>query len=152
MRVSAPSTRCSARSAPHCRLLAHRSCRSSAPQTSPPPCSTAQVAFASSSSGTSSQPRLARRAVVLASLSSHPFAAMAGAATSTKDLLIVGPGVLGAYAGKLWSEHFKGSKVVGQTNTTNNHHRWVPGTKVTQLPAVPKTLVPVLLSAHGTSP
>lgn len=37
------------------------------------------------------------------------------------ELLIVGPGVLGSYLGKLWID--KGGSVTGRTNTTNNHPR-----------------------------
>jgi hypothetical protein len=48
---------------------------------------------------------------------------MAAAGAGSKDLLIVGPGVLGAYAGKLWKEAFPSSTVVAQTNTTNSHER-----------------------------
>jgi len=39
------------------------------------------------------------------------------------DLLIVGPGVLGAYAGWLWKQSHPGAQVLGLTNTTNNHER-----------------------------
>lgn len=49
------------------------------------------------------------------------------AAASSKDLLIVGPGVLGGYAGKLWTESFPEATVVAQTNTSNSHERWVVG-------------------------
>lgn len=47
------------------------------------------------------------------------------AATGPHDLLVVGPGVLGGYAGKLWREAFPGSTVIGVTNTANNHERCV---------------------------
>lgn len=55
-------------------------------------------------------------------------AAAAGASNSAKapashDLLIVGPGVLGSYLGKLWLEQHPGATVVGQTNSANNHDR-----------------------------
>jgi hypothetical protein len=49
--------------------------------------------------------------------------AMAAAGASSSDLLIVGPGVLGSYAGKLWRESFPGVTVVAQTNTTASHDR-----------------------------
>lgn len=39
------------------------------------------------------------------------------------DLLIVGPGVLGSYAGKLWKEMHPDASVVAQTNTADNHDR-----------------------------
>lgn len=55
-----------------------------------------------------------------------PVVMAAGAGAShPKDLLIVGPGVLGGYAGKLWKDANPGASVFGQTNTTNNHERWV---------------------------
>ena len=41
-------------------------------------------------------------------------------------LLIVGPGVLGAYLGKLWAEDHPDATVTGQTNSTTNHHRHAP--------------------------
>lgn len=43
---------------------------------------------------------------------------------SSNGLLIVGPGVLGSYVGKLWLDQFGAGTVVGQTNTTNNHDRY----------------------------
>lgn len=51
--------------------------------------------------------------------------AMAAAGASSHDLLIVGPGVLGSYAGKLWKESFPDATVVAQTNTTGSHDRCV---------------------------
>ena len=59
-----------------------------------------------------------------------PAAAQAGnnggsaAGASGQDLLVVGPGVLGSYVGRLWLEAFPGGTVVGQTNTTSSHERW----------------------------
>ncbi len=50
-------------------------------------------------------------------------AAAAAGGGSQHDLLIVGPGVLGSYAGKLWKESFPDSTVVGQTNSTDKHDR-----------------------------
>jgi len=44
-------------------------------------------------------------------------------ATGGDDLLVVGPGVLGGYAGKLWLEEHPSSTVVGLTNTEENHPR-----------------------------
>jgi len=40
-----------------------------------------------------------------------------------QSLLIVGPGVLGSYAGKLWKDAHPGASVVGLTNTSTNHER-----------------------------
>ena len=42
----------------------------------------------------------------------------------SKDLLVVGPGVLGSYVGMLWQQRNPGATVVGQTNSTANHHRY----------------------------
>ena len=39
----------------------------------------------------------------------------------TPRLLIVGPGVLGSFAGTLWLEKYGAGTVVGQTNTTSSH-------------------------------
>ena len=44
-------------------------------------------------------------------------------AHSPHDLLVVGPGVLGGYLGKLWKDAHPDSSVVGLTNTANNHDR-----------------------------
>jgi hypothetical protein len=46
-----------------------------------------------------------------------------GKQPSSYDLLIVGPGVLGSYVGKLWLDDHPDVTVVGQTNTTSNHDR-----------------------------
>ncbi len=51
--------------------------------------------------------------------------AKASATGISQDLLIVGPGVLGGYAGKLWRESFPSSRVVAQTNTDGSHERHV---------------------------
>ncbi|KAI8465729.1 MAG: hypothetical protein J3K34DRAFT_525149 [Monoraphidium minutum] len=48
---------------------------------------------------------------------------MAAAGASGSDLLIVGPGVLGSYAGKLWLESHPGATVVAQTNSDASHER-----------------------------
>jgi hypothetical protein len=51
-------------------------------------------------------------------------AVMAAAAPGgSRDLLIVGPGVLGSFAGKLWKELHPDANVVAQTNTASNHAR-----------------------------
>lgn len=42
-------------------------------------------------------------------------------AASSNRLLIVGPGVLGSYLGKLWVDENGAGSVVGQTNSTTNH-------------------------------
>ncbi|KAH8945874.1 hypothetical protein BDL97_12G064400 [Sphagnum fallax] len=41
--------------------------------------------------------------------------------TKEKDLLVVGPGVLGSLIATIWLQQNAGCKVVGQTNTTNHH-------------------------------
>jgi len=82
-----------------------------------------------------SLPATAPRAFVAASSSAAPasrlwarrsaIVAMAAVGASGNDLLIVGPGVLGSYAGKLWKESFPNTTVVAQTNTTGSHERCV---------------------------
>ncbi|KAF8059377.1 hypothetical protein HT031_005182 [Scenedesmus sp. PABB004] len=49
--------------------------------------------------------------------------AMAAADGGERDLLIVGPGVLGSYLGVLWREAFPGAAVTAQTNSDANHER-----------------------------
>ncbi|KAL4418741.1 hypothetical protein ABPG77_006414 [Micractinium sp. CCAP 211/92] len=44
-----------------------------------------------------------------------------GEGASSNCLLIVGPGVLGSYLGKLWVDSNGAGSAVGQTNSTNNH-------------------------------
>lgn len=44
-----------------------------------------------------------------------------GEGSSSNRLLIVGPGVLGSYLGKLWVDSNGAGSAVGQTNSTNNH-------------------------------
>ena len=60
------------------------------------------------------QPRARAAVIVAAAMGSH-------------DLLIVGPGVLGSFAGKLWKEAHPQAQVVAQTNTASNHERWARG-------------------------
>ena len=48
-------------------------------------------------------------------------AAAASDGASSNRLLIVGPGVLGSYLGKLWVDQNGAGSVVGQTNSTTNH-------------------------------
>jgi nucleoside-diphosphate-sugar epimerase len=50
-------------------------------------------------------------------------AAAASAAPSSRRLLVVGPGVLGAYAGLLWRQAFPDAEVVAQTNSSERHPR-----------------------------
>jgi len=50
-------------------------------------------------------------------------AAAAAPRSSSRRLLIVGPGVLGANAGRLWRAAFPGAEVVAQTNTDERHAR-----------------------------
>lgn len=59
--------------------------------------------------------------LLVAALSGMAAADGGGAAASSNRLLIVGPGVLGSYLGKLWIDGHGADTVVGQTNTTNNH-------------------------------
>lgn len=49
--------------------------------------------------------------------------------TQAEDLLIVGPGVLGSYAGMLWQQHHPAATVTGQTNSTTNHKRYSSRTR-----------------------
>ena len=51
------------------------------------------------------------------------MAAGAAGPSGGKELLIVGPGVLGSYLGKLWLDGFGAGTVTGQTRTVNNHAR-----------------------------
>lgn len=81
-------------------------------------------------SGPSKAPCASRRTTLMtigASGLSSSVVAAAGAtgasAPSSNDLLVVGPGVLGGYLGKLWKDAFPGSTVYGLTNSTNNHER-----------------------------
>ncbi len=46
-----------------------------------------------------------------------------GKQPSSHDLLIVGPGVLGSYLGKLWLDEHPGATVTGQTNTMASHNK-----------------------------
>lgn len=65
------------------------------------------------------------RAIIsaLGGMAAGPVAAAATASgrPSGNRLLIVGPGVLGSYAGKLWLDVHGEGCVVGQTNSTTNH-------------------------------
>ena len=69
--------------------------------------------------GTPAIGSITRRMANLASI-----ATMALPASTSHDLLVVGPGVLGGYLGKLWKDAHPGSTVIGLTNTSNNHDRW----------------------------
>eukprot|EP00983_Pelagomonas_calceolata_P126623 1161325-Pelagomonas_calceolata.AAC.2 len=54
-------------------------------------------------------------------------------ASTSSDLLVYGPGVLGSYAGHLWKERMPGARVLGLTNTSNNHDRCTQGRGVWML-------------------
>lgn len=69
--------------------------------------------------------RLLMTAAVATAAAGANGEATEAAGASGKDLLIVGPGVLGSYVGRLWLDTFPGSTVIGQTNTTASHERWV---------------------------
>lgn len=68
---------------------------------------------------------------LLASVAFVPVAAsrrqavVMAAQASSRDLLIVGPGVLGSYLGTLWKQEFPDSTVTAQTNSDSNHDRLV---------------------------
>ncbi|CAK9861796.1 unnamed protein product [Sphagnum jensenii] len=51
----------------------------------------------------------------------HDFCADPTCRSKEKDLLVVGPGVLGSLIATIWLQQNAGCKVVGQTNTTNHH-------------------------------
>lgn len=55
--------------------------------------------------------------------SSSAPAAPSSSGSGDRRLLVVGPGVLGAYAGRLWREAFPGAEVVAQTNSPERHAR-----------------------------
>lgn len=93
--------------------------------------------------GTSVRPAAARRTLLAAAgaaagatpgapVRATMAAAMAqdthDSAPGPHDLLIVGPGVLGSYAGVLWREAFPGATVTAQTNTEAAHDRCAPST------------------------
>ena len=84
--------------------------------------------FNRTASAVEASPKSCNRRALLASASVLHFsrsrsAVAVMAAAGSKDLLIVGPGVLGSVTGKLWKEEFPEATVVAQTNTTNNHER-----------------------------
>jgi hypothetical protein len=71
-----------------------------------------------------------------------------GSVASSDRLLIVGPGVLGSYLGKLWMNEKGADTVVGQTNSTTNHAkcaRWLPCW-------MPALAVGVFIPIHHTCP
>lgn len=48
--------------------------------------------------------------------------------STSQDLLIVGPGVLGSRLGKIWKDKFPEAVVIGQTNSDTNHAKYaLPG-------------------------
>lgn len=58
----------------------------------------------------------------MASLSSATSKAQEDSiSTEVKDLLVIGPGVLGKLVAGLWMKEFSGCSVAGQTVTTNHH-------------------------------
>lgn len=93
--------------------------------------STQRLAFSgarSSSSRSTFAPAagvLSRRAAGMSMVALAAAAGGAADAAASHDLLIVGPGVLGSYLGKLWKDAYPGARVVGLTNTTNSHDRCV---------------------------
>ena len=93
--------------------------------------STQRLAFSgarSSSSRSAFAPAagvLSRRAAGMNMVALAAAAGGAADAAASHDLLIVGPGVLGSYLGKLWKDAYPGARVVGLTNTTNSHDRCV---------------------------
>lgn len=68
-------------------------------------------------------PPLAATAQVADAAAGNASGSGAAKAPSSNDLLIVGPGVLGSYLGKLWLEQYPDATVVGQTNSDANHDR-----------------------------
>ena len=46
-----------------------------------------------------------------------------GKSPSSHDLLVVGPGVLGSYLGKLWLDEHPGAAVMSQTNSADRHEK-----------------------------
>lgn len=44
--------------------------------------------------------------------------------STSQDLLIVGPGVLGSRLGKIWKDKFPEAVVIGQTNSDTNHAKY----------------------------
>lgn len=62
--------------------------------------------------------------VIAPIVASRRQAVAMSAHSSSRDLLIVGPGVLGSYLGTLWKQEFPESTVTAQTNTDSNHERY----------------------------
>ncbi|PRW58245.1 NAD(P)-binding domain [Chlorella sorokiniana] len=89
-----------------------RASRTAAPQ---------QAATRSRSSAAGATRRLVISALVGGSAMPVVAAAAAPGGASSNRLLIVGPGVLGSYLGKLWADENGAGSVVGQTNSTTNH-------------------------------
>lgn len=101
-----------------------------APVAARPACSRAPRSAApqKAASGTRSSAAGATRRLVISALvggGAMPAVVAAAAAaadgTGSNRLLIVGPGVLGSYLGKLWVDENGAGSVVGQTNSTTNH-------------------------------
>ncbi|KAJ4749983.1 NAD(P)-binding Rossmann-fold superfamily protein [Rhynchospora pubera] len=92
------------------------------------------VRFSSFATTRATSPSLCRFSFSMAS-SSSPFSptspietssdsglnATSSSAVGMNDLLIVGPGVLGRIIAKMWQQEFPGSKILGQTMSTDHH-------------------------------
>ncbi|KAL6757910.1 hypothetical protein V8C86DRAFT_2613010, partial [Haematococcus lacustris] len=91
--------------------------------------SRASIAPSSVSSGNVANPhleaRVCRRSLMVTAVGAATGLPVlsASATEASSDLLVVGPGVLGGYAGHLWLGAHPGTTVVGLTNSTNNHSR-----------------------------
>lgn len=66
---------------------------------------------------------MAAAGAVVAAVNGGQGGGSGGKLPSSHDLLVVGPGVLGSYLGKLWLDEHPGATVVGQTNSTTSHDR-----------------------------
>lgn len=62
-------------------------------------------------------------------MASAPAPGGAAAAATNKDLLVVGPGVLGSVLAKDWLAAVPGGTATGLTNTANSHERCAGGAK-----------------------
>ena len=75
----------------------------------------------------------------------------AGPSSALADLLIVGPGVLGARLGQLWLLQHASATVTGQTNTSQQHDRYHPlgGPAACHVAACRARPLPALLLLSG---
>lgn len=87
----------------------------------------ARNAFAAASPALAAAQKATLRSSALYQRHSRARAAVMASAVSasSQDLLIVGPGVLGSYLGKLWKDQYPNAAVTGQTNSATNHDRSV---------------------------